>query len=368
MVMLGASCSPCCQPGCGGGKDTSDPADEGDWVPSGSWPDVSWTFTATASEKEWFFYGSASTSRLDGNATVEETRDWNNICNWYSASSHAPNTITAVNFQDRLIRRASVFPTSDAIIHVFTAMDTVEARTVKSAYFYGGTLRSGSSLTATVAAFGTSFKTVFINGTNSGTVNGGALFAGTSGVGPQNNGTVNDGGRFQDIGSNQGGTVNGGAEFFNSAANYGTVFGGATFNDTFSCGNGGTVNGGATFNQSSRNSIGGGTVNGGAVFNNSSRNNAFGVVNDGAVFNNSSRNAATVNGGATFNNTSEHLSGRVNGGATFNDSACSRQTNGGVCLPTCTRKFVAHPTDLPTCNGTAATGCATSCSASCGCN
>jgi hypothetical protein len=58
----------------------------------------------------------------------------------------------------------------------------------------------------------------------------------------------------------------------------------------------------------------------------------------------------------------------VNGGATFNDAACSTQFSGG--FPNCPgagrRIFVAHPTDLPTCNGTAPDGCANAAD-TCGC-
>lgn len=420
--MLGASCSPCCD-ACGGNKSSSDPADEGDWVPSGSWPNVSWTFDATSSEKEWFFYGSLGTSKKGGGASVAEREDWSNLCNWYSASSHSPSTVNSDNAPTRLIRRATSLPTSDAIIHVYSTINTGSARTVKTAYFYGATLKSGSSLTATTAAYGTTFNTVFLNSANnSGTITGGALFgAGGSNSSNRNNAgaTVNDGAEFLQTSRNQGtvgggftfknntlndtsGTVNGGGTFSDFAYNAGTASGGATFNGSALSGNDGTVNDGATFNT---NRLNNGTVNGGAIFNNAALNNFsatvhggatfndntlnygtvndsatfngtskntlfFSIVNGGATFNDSASNVTTVNGGATFNDTSENSGGgTVNGGATFNDAACSRRLQaGGTCTPApCSRKFVAHPTDLPTCSGTAPTGCANSCAALCGC-
>ena len=84
------------------------------------------------------------------------------------------------------------------------------------------------------------------------------------------------------------------------------------------------------------------------------------------MFNDDADNfGSLINGGAVFNDTSDNLGGTVNGGAVFNDAACSQWDIGYPDAP-CTRKFVAHPTDLPTCNGTAPDGCATP-FASCGC-
>lgn len=166
------------------------------------------------------------------------------------------------------------------------------------------------------------------------------------------------------------GTINGGAVFLGNSQNYGVVYGGAIFNDAGSTTvgiarnrQGGTVNGGAEFFGASGNA--GGTVNGGADFYDSSENLRvglfapfiFGTVNDGAVFFDTSENGAIVNGGADFYDSSENLaSGTVNGGAVFYDSACSRRFTGSV-GPPCTRVFVAHPTDIPTCSGTAPAGC-----------
>jgi len=231
-------------------------------------------------------------------------------------------------------------------------------------------------------------------------VNGGATFNGLSSNGFFNavlaisySGTVNDGAIFNDSSENDGeGVVNGGAVFNDLATNRFAaciVNDGAEFNDEAI--NNGEINGGATFNSLSANL---GDVNGGAVFNNDSYN--WDVVNDGAIFNDSSKNGrsavsgfvpGTVNDGATFNDTAENDSGFfspstvnggavfngnsvnrgiVNGGATFNDAACSRRTTGNFAATPCTRKFVAHPTDLPTCNGTAPDGCANAAD-TCGC-
>lgn len=416
MAMLGASCSPCCGTSnpCGGSKSYTDPKDEGTWVPSGSWPSVTWTFQANPGDESgntWFFFGSASSSKAGGGATVAERQDWGNLCNWYSASSHSPGTVGGTNATTRLIRRATVLPTSGAIIHVYSTLNTGSARTVATAYFHESQLTSGSTLTSTTAAHGTTLKTVFLNGSsNSGTITGGAMFgAGASDSDNRNNSgaTVNDGAEFLQTSRNQGtvsggftfknstlndtsGTVNGGGTFSDGAYNAGTASGGATFNGTNLSGNDGTVNGGATFNGNrfnngtvnngatfNSNAINNfsGSVNGGGTFNNASQN--YGVVNDsatfantssnisgatvngGATFNGDTRNSGTVNGGATFNSTSRNIGiATVNGGATFNDAACSTRIVGSFVATPCTRKFVAHPTDLPTCNGTAPNGCA----------
>ena len=313
-------CSPCCGGGCGvaDGKPRTDPANEGTWVPSGTWRGVggvTWTFTANPGDdsgETWFFYGSASTSKVGGGATLAEQRDWGNLCNWYSNKTTSPSTTTGL--PAAFDKRATRMPPVDAVVHIYTFVSTGTAgpQTAKYAYFWGiGYFLTDSSITLTAAAHDSA----------------------------------------------------GGAVFNNSSFNLGTVNGGAVFNDT-SDNFGGTVNGGAVFNDTSDNNSG--TVNGGAVFNDDSDN--FGsIVNGGAVFNDTSDNlGGTVNGGAVFNDTSRNGFGvTVNGGAVFNDAACSEWDIGYPDAP-CTRKFVAHPTDLPTCNGTAPDGCATP-FASCGC-
>jgi hypothetical protein len=423
--MLGSSCSPCCGCGVADGKPRTDPKDEGTWVPSGTWAtSVTWTFTANPGDESgetWFFYGSASTSRVGGFATGEEQRDWGNLCNWYSNKTTSPSTTSGL--PGAFDKRATRLPSETAVVHIYTNVNTVGTRAVKSAYFWSNAdLWLGSELLATSLAHDSFGGCVFSDSSqNDATINGGATF--TESSRNVSTGIVNDGATFYDTSQNIG-TVNGGATFYDSSENdfvtggfSGTVNGGAVFNDT-AANIASTVNGGATFYDSSYNSSpdgivnGGaeffdssyntiGTINDGATFNNSSQNN--GVVNDGATFNDNSLNVGTtgtygvVNGGATFNDSSKNDIGfaasgtvnggavfndnsvnratqfgseaTVNGGATFNDAACSERTTG---LPVnCPgganrRRFVAHPTDLPTCNGTAPIGCTAGSTCGCG--
>ena len=405
-------CNPCCGVGVceiADGRPRTDPANEGTWVPSGTWRGdggVTWTFTANPGDdsgETWFFYGSASTSKVGGGATLAEQQDWENICNWYSNKTTSPSTVTGL-FSD-LNKRATRLPPVDSVVHIYTSVSTVTAgpQTVQYAYFWSlCDFISGSEITSTAAAHDSVGGAVFNGNTdNFGTVNGGATFNSTADNRP--NATVNNGATFNEYAENFGGTVNDGATFYGSTDNSGTVNGGATFNDlarnitggtvnggatfdddasnensatvndgaTFNddTRNFGTINGGATFNHDSRND---GTINGGATFNHDSRNfytiTAFppATVNDGATFNDTSVNFGNVNGGATFNDNSGHINATVNGGATFNDAACSTRTTGSFLGSPCDRKFVAHPTDLPTCNGTAPDGCANSAD-TCGC-
>ena len=388
--MLGSSCSPCCG-GCGvaDGKPRTDPKDEGTWVPSGTWRGVggvTWTFTANPGDESgetWFFYGSSSTSRVGGSASTAEQRDWGNICNWYSSKTTAPSSTSGL--PAAFDKRATRLPPDDAVVHVYTSVSTasVGPQTVKNIYFWQfGDFLSSSEVTSTAAAHDSMGGAVFnVGADNLGTVNGGATFNDSS----FNASTVNGGATFNASSYNgfgAFGTINDGATFYDISVNVGTVNDGGTFYDSSANGLGsagtGTVNNGATFYDSSANNFNG-TINGGATFNDSSINNRSGlldggIVNDGATFNNSSNNSGTVNGGATFNDSSFNdfppLSGpgvgRVNGGATFNDAACSRRSTGGFSAVPCTRKFVAHPTDLPTCNGTAPDGCANAAD-TCGC-
>jgi len=79
-------CFPCCQGGCGvaDSKPRTDPANEGTWTPSGTWDSVggvTWTFNANPGDdsgETWFFFGSASTSKVGGGATLAERQDWGN--------------------------------------------------------------------------------------------------------------------------------------------------------------------------------------------------------------------------------------------------------------------------------------------------
>ena len=416
MAMLGASCSPCCGDNCPeDGKPRADPKDEGTWLPSGSWPSVTWTFQANPGDESgetWFFYGSGPTSKKGGGASAAERTDWGNLCNWYSHKTTAPSSLTDLS---HISKRATRLPPANAIVHIYTDVSTASNGpvTVKAAYFWNAQFLASSVITATGTAYGTSFGSYFTSTDsvfrtqNQGTVNGGATFYDRG----SNPGTVNGGGRFFDEAQSSG-TVSGGATFTESAHNTGTVEGGATFNGTASCGNFGVVNGGASFSTSAKNET---TVNGGAVFNDVSPNR--GTVNNGAVFRNGSFNAAFVNGGATFNDSTSNTfevnggatfnnsagnsadvyggavfngnsfnntrvrggavfngssrngrSATVFGGATFNDAACSLRVTGTYSSnpAICTQKFVAHPTDLPTCNGSAPPGCGAG-DVSCGC-
>lgn len=336
--MFGFECTLCC--GCGDDKPRTDPKNEGTWTPSGTWANlgnlngITWTFTENPGDnsgESWFFYGSAVTSKIGGGATLEEQQDWGNICNWYSNSTDPPGVATI----DDLDKRSTTFPPETAIVHFLTPVSTesVGPKTIKTAYFHlNSKLLEDSEITATQSAYGTTHGVVFsgrtgTEGGNFGSVHGGALF-----IAPSAGGLRTD--------NHDSGTVDDGATFLGSAHNKGTINGGADFFDS-SRNNGGTVNGGATFNDFSANGV--------AVF-------PFNVtvVNGGATFNDFSRNDANWSSGTAGNNFAT-----VNGGAIFNDAACSRRQIGVFPDPpqTCTRKFVAHPTDLPTCNGTAPDGC-----------
>ena len=333
--MLGASCSPCCGCGVADGKPRTDPKDEGTWALTGDWATsqanetISATFTANPGDSSgvtWFFYGNGNTSAVGGNATTEQIQDWGNLCNWYSSNTLG---LSGRGFD----KRATRLPPSTAVVHIYSPVSTVNVgpQTVKNAYFwttplapsFSGMLLAGSELTATDFAYDTAYGTVFVGeGTqNLGVVNGGALFtAWQSQASSGNYGTVNDGARFVLGRPNE--------------TNWGTVNDGAIFE---AAANGGTVNGGAEFFDFSLN---------------------YDTVNDGAVFDTASVNLGTVNGGATFDNASENgASGTVNGGATFNGDACSLRFVGDYYNTPCDLQYVAHPTDLPTCNGTALSGC-----------
>lgn len=345
-------CFPCCE-GCGvaDGKPRTDPANEGTWVPSGTWRGVggvTWSFTANPGDdsgETWFFFGSASTSKVGGGATTAEIQDWWNICNWYSNKTTSPDNNSSL--ATVLNKRATRLPPETAVVHLYGFVDTssLGPATVKNSYQWNGRFVSTAEVTTTSAAHDGPYGFVFAT-SNEGVVNGGALFVNTI-AGEEN--------AF-------GATVNGGAIFY-KGGNYGVLNDSAEFYGVSQ--NFGTANGGVDFYDSSDNSFGG-IVNGGAVFYDSS-GNAAGTVNGGATFNDNSNNSGTVNDGATFNGTSTNQQfATVNGGATFNDSACSTRTVGNFFATPCTRKFVAHPTDLPTCNGTAPDGCANSAD-TCGC-
>jgi hypothetical protein len=313
--MLGSSCSPCCG-GCGvaDGKPRTDPEDEGTWVPSGTWRGVggvTWTFTANPGDKSgetWFFYGSPSTSRVGGGATLEEIRDWRNLCNWYSNKTTSPSDTSSLTTV--LDKRATGFPPDTAVVHVYSELSTYlnGPETVKNVYFWSPS--SFGSESARFLGLGAGFESELTATSSAHDSAGGAVF-----------------------------------NYFLAQVEAHSI-----------------INGGATFNN---NALHDGVVNGGAVFISSANG---GVVNDGAEFFGTSRNVfGTINGGATFNDNSvNEPTGTVNGGATFNDAACTKGIVGSYFASPCSRKFVAHPTDLPTCNGTAPNGCNNP-TDSCGC-
>lgn len=366
--LLGASCSPCCCPCPADNKPCTAPASEGSWSPTGTWRGVggvTWAFSSGTGSGTWFFYGSASTSKVGGNASLEEQQDWGNICNWYSNKTTSPSTTSGL--PAAFDKRATTLPPSNAIVHIYTAVSTVAVgpRTVGNAFFWRAgfaqpeALLAGSQLTTTSAAHNSSGGAVFnLQSTNLGVVNGGATYNGDS----VNLGVTSNGATFNQFGLNVD-TLNGTGVFFDLSRNIGTVNGNASFNQSSGIGGNGVVNGNAVFNNDSGNSgvINGfagfnsisqnfGNVNGSAAFDSRSINQATGTVSNGATFGGFAENFGTVDGGATFRNRSiNRISGTVNGGAIFRDQSASQRVVGDFFAVPCTRKFVAHPTDLPTC-------------------
>lgn len=311
----------CCDQGCSiaDGKPRTNPANEGTWVPSGTWgTGVTWTFQANPGDdsgETWFFYGSTATSNPGGFATLEQRQDWGNICNWYSSKTTSPSVTSGL--PGGFDKRATSLPPESAVVHVYSSVSTslTGPQTIKSCYVWDGVSIVDGELTATGQAHDSNGGFVFVDANNFGTLNGGATFT---------DGSMNV------VNAGSSGIVNDGATFLTGAVNDSEVNGAATFYD-------------------------------------SSYNDSLGVVNDGAVFNDTATNLGTINDGAVFNDTSKNtFLGTVNGGAAFNDAACSERTTGNFFATPCTRKFVAHPTDLPTCNGTAPDGCANSAD-TCGC-
>jgi len=303
----------CCEQACGfNDLPYSDPKDEGTWTFTGDWPNVTWTFNANPGDESgrtWFFYGSSTTSNATALATFDEITDWGNPCNWYSVNAGTkPDNV----FFRNLTKRASRLPPEDADVFILGTVRTtnIGPRTVRSAYICNGGFEA--NVTATYPIPGTNHNAVFLLATNGGTIYGGASFF----SGSTNSGVVNDGAEFNLFTSNNAnGTVNGGAVFAQG------------FSSESRASNVGVVNDGAEFLAGTINT---GTVNGGGTFRNSSIN--YGTVNGGATFHN-----VSTNGLFGFNDI-----GTVNGAATFNDQSCSRRIVNGC--------YVAHPTDIPTCN------------------
>jgi hypothetical protein len=328
MVLM--PCGNCCQQ-CGNEYPYGDPADYGKWDPSGSWKTgVTWSYSSTGGD-QWHFYGSAGTS---GAGSIF---DWMNPCNWWI---HEGGSSPSGSFS--ATRRANGVPPDTATVFVHSQVSTTNCPggvAVVARCYMRAALRSGASLSATgswAPSDGTGGTVLAAGMVFTCTIAGGATFTGAS---------------FTSSGS----TISGGATLNDTSLNNCNISGGATLN-TDAAHTLGTITGGATLND---NAYSQSTINGGAVFNGSSRNTNFAVVNGGATLYGSARNelSATINGGATFYNTSRN-SATVNGGATFQDAACTTTV--------ISSKYVAHPTDLPTCSGTAPTYAANP-AAGCGC-
>lgn len=309
--MLGSPCSPCCSgTGCSNdGKPITDPKDEGTWIPSGEWPDVTWEYQANpgdASGNTWYFFGSPETSGDPPFVSVEAQESIFNLCNWYSHIEGGPavaprdflgpppaepepgSTLAEyrAEMRARLTRRANRLPPPGAIIHFYSNASSgvvVHTQLVNHAYLWGAA-RIGERITMVgqSAAHGTTFSFVlagpfsirdeilvgFSTPRNSGTLRGGALFIRSF------NGRIS------------------------SSHSFPRVFDGATFRQSF---NDGSVSGSAT--RAVRFEAGG--------------NYGFASVNNAlpAVFVNSSTNRGYVTGNAEFYES--RTTGEVDGNAWF---------------------------------------------------
>lgn len=370
----------CCYPCIDDGRSRTDPKDEGNWVPSGSWrTGVSWEFVPNVGEEEgetWYFYGDIQTS---GNADrpfsplTTSIRDWTNICNWWS---HNGRLADPRFFSLDGARRATRLPDENSVVFIYTPVDTVllpnGVARVKTAHFYGSELGATSTLETTHPVLDSHGGAVFGRSSiNLGTIDGGALFfretEATGVTGSRNSGTVNGGAVF-----------NGKDQFLGAVHQFpGIVNGGAVFNDGGQMFGGSVVvNGGAVFNQPTLlqfnvvAQVRLGTVNGGAVFNGYSRNNE-GAIFGGATFNDDARNDGRIlTGSAVFNNRAvQGGSGQVGSGqAIFNDEACSEQAGvvGGVTIFAVSTSPFGDVFAAPVCNGSAPTW-ANRQGATCGC-
>lgn len=362
--MLGSPCSQCC--GCPQAPfEKASSREQGEWVPSGSWPDVTWTFQPKQEGidgRTWYFFGGFATSNPSSNvdATWEQRTDWHNLCNWYSYSSTSPNS-GAFDFMSA--KRATELPPEDAIVHILSPLEWQSRGPVTVATLYVWGMPFGPNrltdqnvnITCTEAAHGTSRCAVFANtffalsaynlstvsggamfvaSVNEKIVNGGATFLGAGLVRSANRaaGTVNDGADFVTLADNDG-TVNGDATFAGDSVNSKVVNGNASFSG-YARNNGGqaVVNGNATFSDFAMNrfaggSLGAGTVNGNAVFGGSSSNSG-GLVTGSAEFNGTATNTGAVSVTATFNDQASHSNSTLQAFAVFNGS--SKNFFGGV--------------------------------------
>lgn len=362
--MLGSPCSQCC--GCPQAPfEKASSREQGEWVPSGSWPNVTWTFQPKqegVDGRTWYFYGGffQSNPSADQEATWEQITDWHNLCNWYSYSSTAPGTA----FDFGSAKRATELPPEDAIVHILSPLEWQSQGPVTVATLYAWGVRIGPNflpglnvdITCTEAAHGTSRCAVFANASyshsaynlstinggamfvasvNDKIVNGGATFVGTASVRSENRapGTVNGGADFVTLADNAG-TVNGDATFAGDGVNSKVVNGNASFSG-YARNNGGqaVVNGNATFSDFAMNrfagGLGAGTVNGDAVFGGSSSNSG-GVVTGSAEFNGTATNTGVVAITATFNDQASHAGGTLAAFAVFNGSAVNTGSIGAA--------------------------------------
>lgn len=352
MVLL-PGCSCCGLPVC---ADTSfpfsDPANEGTWVPSGTFPSIVWTFVPYSPEtpgNTWFFSGSHDGGTSAGGTSAAEriASDWFNPCNWWSHRIVAPSEPRQEGSSSDIsfTKRATRLPPSDAVVHIYTDLVISSPVSVQAAYFWrkngaqgegGGSVRNlynrlrGGTMVATGTAYGADAgfwleDTAITSNILPVELNGTVAFRRQTRVQP----------------------------LFFPSPNFGLVINGDVDMKVGGSGPGillqGTVNGYAEARERSTVRA---TISGGAkLYNNSIMDG--GTISGGAEFYDTSRFTACSFGVAPF-------TGQVNGGATFFDDArsCCVIDSGG-------RKFSAHPTELPLCSGTAPAG--TPSVSSCGC-
>jgi len=418
MTLFGCQCR-----GCGCCHSTSlpvtDPQDEGTWVPSGTWPNVTWSFVPNQGDKSgntWYFYRPGLQSG--------QKASWYDPCNWYSRLELSPSEPTAPAY---LTCQANRLPPDTATVIVFSPMSyvdcagnvdstlSVEARASRFYFFNNGA--SYMSVLARDFAHNSDYGTVFCDSyfANQGSVAYGALF-----VSSNNWGGVYNGARFINSSNQRSYGVSGKATstnttvdvvfeqsstnwnsmgfdnpyapgrtqygvqgyqrvryatkfnnslnsaqvyfdgyFENGATNNHTGYGNATFNDSY--------HGGSSTTSTTR-------IYGDATFAGASatfglcppRDCIASVIEGNATFSDTSIHRGDIYGTATFSGSAvcETL-GVVYGNATFQDAACAKRVAvvGGV------SKFQVNKatgTGATICSGTAPTY-ATAGSATCGC-
>lgn len=346
MVLL-PGCA-CCGAQC---SDTSfpfsDPANEGTWVPSGTFPSIVWTFVPYSPEtpgNTWFFSGSP-----DGGTSAAEriASDWFNPCNWWSHRTVAPSEPRASGsgVDGSFTKRATRLPPSDAVVHIYTDLVISSPVSVQAAYFWrkNGAQGEGSGSPRNLynrLRGGTMVATGTVYGADAGFwLEDTSITASVSPVELNGNVALRRQTRVQPPlfpNTDFGFVINGDVDMKVGGSGPGILLRG-------------TVNG---YVEARDRSTVRATINGGAKLYNDSTMDG-GTISGGAEFYDTSRFTACTFGVAPF-------TGQVNGGATFFDDArsCCVIDSGG-------RKFSAHPTELPTCSGTAPAG--TPNVSSCGC-